>query len=86
MFILQLYIVHGKSIRNINMEQKILSYHLDDDSDWVAELECHHGQHVRHDPPFFNRPWVTTKAGRDSKIGFVLNCKKCSRNEPIDIW
>ena len=23
---------------------------------WVAELECHHGQHVRHRPPFFERP------------------------------
>ena len=27
--------------------------------DWVAELECGHTQHVRHDPPWTNRPWVS---------------------------
>ncbi|HVT37151.1 MAG TPA: DUF3565 domain-containing protein [Nevskiaceae bacterium] len=26
----------------------------------MAELECGHRQHVRHQPPGINRPWVTT--------------------------
>jgi len=68
------------------MKQKITGFHLDDENDWVAELECHHGQHVRHKPPFINRPWVVTVNGREEKIGEILNCVKCDQNEPIDIW
>ena len=68
------------------MKQKITDFHLDEENDWVAELECHHGQHVRHQPPFINRPWVITIKGREGKIGETLNCIKCDQNEPIDIW
>jgi len=68
------------------MKQKITGYHLDEENDWVAELECHHGKHVRHQPPFINRPWVITSEGRNEKIGHVLECLKCNRNEPIDVW
>lgn len=68
------------------MQRKITGYHLDEYDDWVAELECHHGQHVRHNPPFVNRPWVITAEGRESKIGEMLNCKKCDEDTPIDIW
>ncbi len=32
--------------------------------DWVMLLSCGHRQHVRHQPPFMNRPWVTSEAGR----------------------
>jgi len=35
-------------------------FHQDEDSDWVAALECGHSQHVRHDPPWMERPWVLT--------------------------
>ncbi len=68
------------------MQCKITGFHTDEENDWVAELECHHGQHVRHDPPFINRPWVITLKGRNDKIGEKLNCLKCYRGEPIDIW
>ena len=68
------------------MKQKITGFHLDEQNDWVAELECHHGQHVRHQPPFINRPWVVTANGREEKTGETLNCVKCDHNEPIDIW
>ena len=68
------------------MQRKITGYHLDEYDDWIAELECHHGQHVRHNPPFVNRPWVITADGRESKIGEILNCKKCDEDTPIDIW
>lgn len=59
------------------MKQKIVSYHLDEEGDWVAELSCDHFQHVRHQPPFINRPWVVTETGRKQMLGLELNCKKC---------
>lgn len=59
------------------MQQPIVGYHLDEYGDWVADLACGHGQHVRHQPPFTNRPWVLAAAGRDQYLGTLLNCKKC---------
>lgn len=59
------------------MKQKITGYHLDAESHWVAELECGHGQHVRHDPPWMVREWVTTEEGRNSRLGQELNCVRC---------
>jgi hypothetical protein len=29
--------------------RKIVDFHLDGNFDWIAELECGHEQHVRHD-------------------------------------
>lgn len=59
------------------MQQAIVSFHLDEQGHWVAELACGHGQHVRHDPPWQNRPWVLTEQGRKKKLGMMLECKKC---------
>jgi len=56
------------------MLRRITGYHLDELGDWVAELECGHGQHVRHDPPWQVREWVTTGAGRAAHLGTILNC------------
>jgi len=68
------------------MERKITSFHLDEHNDWVAELDCFHGQHVRHKPPFTNRPWVVSEEGRASKLGAVLNCVRCDALEfPDDL-
>jgi len=67
------------------MEQPIVGYHKDEEDHWVAELVCRHNQHVRHQPPWFNRPWVTTPEGRDSMLGFRLNCKKCDQGAPPDL-
>lgn len=64
--------------------QPIVGYHLDDAGDWVAELACGHNQHVRHDPPWQNRPWVVTPEGRASKLGCVLDCRKCEQGAPRD--
>jgi hypothetical protein len=60
------------------MKQRITGFHRDEEGDWVAELECGHRQHVRHDPPWQERPWVTTEAGRDSRLGVLLECRSCS--------
>lgn len=59
------------------MQQAIVSFHLDEQGHWVANLACGHAQHVRHDPPWQNRPWVLTKQGRKEKLGVMLECKKC---------
>jgi hypothetical protein len=67
------------------MNQAITGYHQDAENDWVAELVCSHFQHVRHKPPFINRPWVATKIGRCSMISYKLNCKKCDAGDPPDI-
>jgi hypothetical protein len=49
--------------------RKIVDFHLDEFFDWVADLECGHQQHVRHNPPWTNRHWVTTPQGRLEHIG-----------------
>ncbi len=59
------------------MHRRIIAYHLDDEAHWVADLECGHGQHVRHDPPWQVRPWVITEEGRVSHLGTVLDCRIC---------
>ncbi|MDE0763716.1 MAG: DUF3565 domain-containing protein [Porticoccaceae bacterium] len=46
------------------MKQCITGFHKDDLNDWVAQLACGHRQHVRHDPPWQNRPWVEVSKGR----------------------
>jgi hypothetical protein len=66
------------------MRQPIVAYHLDEEAHWVAELACGHNQHVRHNPPWVVREWVTTPAGRASMRGYELDCKKCDRGEPPD--
>ncbi len=66
------------------MKQAISGYHRDEEDHWVAELACGHFQHVRHIPPWFERPWVVTAEGRRSRLGFPLECKKCDRGEPPD--
>ncbi len=64
------------------MNQAITGYHKYVEDDWVAQLQCGHFQHVRHKPPFINRPWVISVSGRFSMIGHNLNCKKCDLGEP----
>jgi hypothetical protein len=59
------------------MRQKIVGFHQDEHADWVADLACGHTQHVRHQPPWQQRPWVTTEEGRQSRLSVELECKKC---------
>ncbi len=61
------------------IERAIVGFHLDDEGQWVADLECGHTQHVRHDPPWQVRPWVTTPEGRASRLGMQLGCMLCAR-------
>ncbi|ACA84999.1 MULTISPECIES: DUF3565 domain-containing protein [Shewanella] len=67
------------------MKQSIVSYLKDDENHWVAILQCGHYQHVRHTPPWVNRPWVITAQGRKSMLGYKLNCKKCDLGAAKDV-
>ena len=66
------------------MKQAMTGFHLDHENHWVAELHCGHFQHVRHNPPWVERPWVTTPEGRQSMLGKTLECKKCDAGLPPD--
>ena len=63
------------------MIRSIVGYRQDEVGDWVAVLACGHGQHIRHDPPLSNRPWVLSQEGRDRFIGQPLNCKICDGDD-----
>ena len=60
----------------------IVGFRQDDEGHWVAELECGHRQHVRHEPPLQSRPWVLSEAGRASRLGTTLPCMRCLLGEP----
>ncbi|MEX2600235.1 MAG: DUF3565 domain-containing protein [Balneolaceae bacterium] len=61
------------------MKQPITRFFQDEIGDWVAQLQCGHTQHVRHDPPWQLRPWVETEDGRKSRLGMELDCKECDQ-------
>lgn len=63
------------------MNRPIVAFHLDEESHWLADLSCGHGQHTRHDPPLSDRPWVLTPEGRQSRIGAALDCLRCDGGE-----
>ncbi|NRA54934.1 MAG: DUF3565 domain-containing protein [Gammaproteobacteria bacterium] len=66
------------------MKQPIVGYHQDEENHWVARLQCGHNQHVRHNPPWMVRTWVTTPQGRDAMLGHRLECVKCNAHAPRD--
>jgi len=66
------------------VRRRISGFHQDAEGDWVADLSCLHRQHVRHRPPFQDRPWVRTAKGRAARIGTDLNCPLCDRAELPD--
>jgi len=62
------------------MQRKITGFRQDGHGDW-ADLECGHAQHVRHRPPWTNRPWVVTAEGRARYLGRTLRCKQCAEEQ-----
>ncbi len=59
------------------MQRAIVAFDPDEVGDWVALLECGHRQHVRHRPPWQERPWILTAAGRAERLGSTLQCRAC---------
>lgn len=65
------------------MKRRIAGFHQDAQGHWVAELECGHTQHVRHDPPWIIREWVTRPEGRAAFLGRELICAECLSKKPM---
>jgi Protein of unknown function (DUF3565) len=63
------------------MQRRIIGFHQDAEGHWVADLECGHSQHVRHDPPWQVRPWVLTGESRAAFLGIPLECVKCDQDD-----
>lgn len=63
------------------MQRAIASFSTDDIGDPIALLSCGHPQHVRHKPPWEERPWVVTPEGRARMLGQTLDCVRCDRLE-----
>ena len=63
------------------VSRRIVGFHQDEERHWVADLDCGHTQHVRHDPPWQVRLWVTTPEGRAGRLGTVLDCRRCDEVE-----
>lgn len=59
----------------------ITGFRQDDEGDWIADLDCSHSQHMRHNPLMVSRPWVLDPAGRQAKIGTTVSCPLCDRTE-----
>lgn len=38
-------------VNSLAVARRIVGFHQDQKGHWVADLECGHAQHVRHDPP-----------------------------------
>ena len=66
------------------VQREIVGFRQDDVGDWVAELDCRHGQHIRHRPPLWPRPWAETPDGRAEHLGTTLDCPLCDRAELPD--
>jgi hypothetical protein len=60
------------------ISSKIVDFHLDDDDEWTAELDCGHEERVLHNPPWTVHPWITTPQGRFEHLGRELTCITCS--------
>ena len=61
------------------MDRTIVEFRQDDGGTWIADLECGHSQHIRHQPPFKLAPWVLEDEGRASRIGQPLECRLCDQ-------
>jgi hypothetical protein len=59
------------------MLRAITGFHQDPEGEWVAELECGHGQHVRHDPPWQVREWILSEPTRRQHLRTLLQCRLC---------
>nr|WP_312601777.1 MULTISPECIES: DUF3565 domain-containing protein [Pseudomonas] len=58
----------------------ILDFYQDEEGHWVVLLNCGHSQHLRHDPPWQTRTWVTDEAQRLKHIGQSFPCGWCAKS------
>lgn len=58
-------------------QARIVAFSQEEAGVWVAQLECGHSRHVRHEPPFKLAAWVTEASERAQRIGTALTCALC---------
>lgn len=58
-----------------------MHFYQDEEGHWVAALACGHGRHMRHIPPWINRPWVLDKDSRAAWLGTLIDCRKCDAED-----
>jgi hypothetical protein len=58
---------------------RLIDFHQDAQGYWVASLSCGHSQHLRHQPPWQNRPWVMTTKQRQARLGEASACGWCAQ-------
>jgi hypothetical protein len=63
------------------MQRRIIGFYQDEQGHWAAQLDCGHGLHMRHDPPWQLRPWVITEEGRAQRTGQTVECKNCDEGQ-----
>jgi hypothetical protein len=59
------------------IKQVIVGFDQDEMGDWRAVLASGHRQHVCHNPPLIERPWVQTEEVRRRFLGYGLECPRC---------
>ncbi|MGX5220563.1 DUF3565 domain-containing protein [Pseudomonas segetis] len=64
--------------RTGSMPVRLLDLRQDEDGHWVAVLSCGHTQHLRHEPPWQNRPWVQSPELRRAQLGKPFDCGWCA--------
>jgi tellurite resistance-related uncharacterized protein len=68
------------------VKRRITGFERDDVGDWIALLDCHHRQHVRHRPPLWPAAWILDDDARQQRVGSALDCPLCDRTEiPADL-
>nr|WP_233282047.1 DUF3565 domain-containing protein [Pseudomonas mangiferae] len=63
---------------------RLTGFHRDPEGHWVAELSCGHTQHLRHQPPWQNRPWVLDPRQREKRLGEPFACGWCAPRHPFN--
>ncbi len=59
------------------MERTITGFHSDSAGEWIADLDCGHRRHVRHNPPWEDHAWVLEEESRRARLGTQLSCGLC---------
>jgi hypothetical protein len=68
----------GKLCPDEQLLPRLLDFHQDAHGHWVADLSCGHTQHLRHQPPWQNRPWVLAAEQRQARLGKAFACGWCA--------